>query len=210
MLSMLTGSGLAAAAGLNAYIPLLLVGLLSRYTEVLPLPAAWAWLEHPLAIGAFGVLFALEFFADKIPAVDTVNDVVQTVVRPTSGGITFGAGASAFTPDLAAASAGAAAGPAGAAAEAGGGQIWPIAAGVCIALVLHVLKALARPVLNAVSFGVAAPVVSVLEDIASAAMAVFAIVVPILVLVVLPAVVGVGIWAVLRRRRRRAERTAAG
>ncbi|MFD0803989.1 DUF4126 domain-containing protein, partial [Streptomonospora algeriensis] len=116
MLEILTGTGLASAAGLNAYIPLLTVGLLARCTDVLPLGEGWQWLEHPAVLGVLGVLLTLEFAADKIPVVDSVNDVVQTVVRPTSGGITFGAGASSVTPgELAALAGGAPEGDAGSA-----------------------------------------------------------------------------------------------
>jgi len=188
MLATLSGAGLASAAGLNAYIPLLFAGLLSRYTDLLALGSGWQWLEHPVTLVLFGALLVLEVVADKVPAVDSVNDVVQTVVRPTSGGITFGAGSTAFTPDL----------------QSADGTSWGgIVAGVLIALVFHLLKAAARPVLNTVTFGVGGPVVSTLEDVASAFMAVIAIVIPLLVLVVLPATLGIGIWAWRRRRRRK-------
>jgi hypothetical protein len=46
MLELATGSGLALAAGLNAWIPLLALGLLSRYTDLVTLPGGWAWLEN--------------------------------------------------------------------------------------------------------------------------------------------------------------------
>jgi hypothetical protein len=45
-MELLTGLGLATAAGLNAYIPLLALGLLSRFTELITLPQGWAWLEN--------------------------------------------------------------------------------------------------------------------------------------------------------------------
>ncbi|MBX9390949.1 DUF4126 domain-containing protein [Streptomonospora nanhaiensis] len=199
MLEVLTGTGLASAAGLNAYVPLLTVGLIARYTDLLPLGPGWQWLEHPAVLVILGVLLALEVTADKIPAVDSVNDVVQTFVRPTSGGITFGAGASAVTTgDLAAWTSDAAAGE-------GGGSWWPILAGVLIALVFHVLKSAARPVLNAVTFGAGGPVVSTFEDIASVATSVLAVVVPLLILVAVPLLALIGVWAWRRRRRRKAE-----
>ncbi|MDA0565127.1 DUF4126 domain-containing protein [Streptomonospora sp. S1-112] len=193
MLEVLTGTGLASAAGLNAYVPLLTVGLIARYTDLLPLGPGWQWLEHPAVLVVLGVLLALEVTADKIPAVDSVNDIVQTFVRPTSGGITFGAGASAVTAgDLAA-------------AGEGGGSWWPVIAGVLIALVFHLLKSAARPVLNAVTFGAGGPVVSTFEDIASVATSVLAVVVPLLILVVVPLLALIGVWAWRRRRRRKAE-----
>ncbi len=92
MLEVLTGTGLASAAGLNAYVPLLAVGLAARYSDLMPLGPGWQWLEHPAVLGLLGVLLAVEFLADKVPLVDSVNDAVQTFVRSASGGITFGAG----------------------------------------------------------------------------------------------------------------------
>ena len=93
----LTGAGLAASAGLNAYIPLLALGLLGRFTNVITLPAGSQWLENGWVLAILTGLLAVEFVADKIPVVDHVNDVVQTVVRPTAGGLAFGAGASSET-----------------------------------------------------------------------------------------------------------------
>ena len=97
MLEILTGTGLAAAAGLNAYIPLLLLGLGARFLDFIVLPAGWTWLENEWVLGILGVLLVIEFFADKIPAVDSVNDLLQTVVRPASGGIVFGSGSASET-----------------------------------------------------------------------------------------------------------------
>ena len=85
------------AAGLNAYIPLLALGLLSRYTDLLMLPAGWAWLESPAALVILGILLVVEVVADKVPAVDSVNDVLQTVVRPAAGGMVFAAGSGSET-----------------------------------------------------------------------------------------------------------------
>lgn len=192
MLELLTGAGLASSAGLNAYIPLLAAGLLSRLTPLFDLAPSWAWLEHPATLAALGVLLAVELLADKVPAVDSVNDAVQTLIRPTSGGITFGAGASSFTTDM----------------DAGDGSWWPIIAGAVIALLFHALKAVSRPVLNTATAGTGGPVVSVIEDVVSAVTSVLAIVLPVLILVVVPAAFAVGVWAWRRRRRKRREREA--
>ena len=199
MIATLTGLGLSSAAGLNAYIPVLAVGLIARFTDLIPLGSAWQWLEHPVTLVVLTVLLVIEFGADKIPALDSLNDLVQTVVRPTAGGITFGAGASAV--DLAELTGTAAAST----AEAGDGVSWvPVVAGMVIALVFHVAKTLARPVLNSVSFGVAAPVVSFLEDAVSFLASMVAILLPLLILVVFPLMLATGVWAVRGRRRRRA------
>lgn len=204
MFATLTGLGLASAAGLNAYVPLLLVGLISRFTELLPLGPSWAWLEHPVTLISLTVLLVVEFAADKIPALDSLNDIVQTVIRPTSGGITFGAGAS--TMELTEIT-----GEASGAASTSGGVLWgAVIAGAVIALAFHLVKALARPVMNAMSFGVAAPVVSFLEDVVSFLASLMAILLPVFILIVFPLMVLFAVWVVRRRRRLREERRSAG
>ena len=94
---LLTGFGLATAAGLNAYIPLLALGLLSRFTDLVTLPHGWAWLENGWVMAIVAVLLVVEIVADKIPALDSINDAIQTFVRPTAGGIVFGSGTAAQT-----------------------------------------------------------------------------------------------------------------
>ncbi|MGH9002759.1 MAG: DUF4126 domain-containing protein, partial [Acidimicrobiia bacterium] len=91
MLASLTGLGLSAAAGLNAYIPLLLVGVLARFTDVITLPEPYRWIQSGWAIAIVSVLLVAELVLDKVAVVDHVNDVVQTLVRPTVGGVIFAA-----------------------------------------------------------------------------------------------------------------------
>ncbi|GAA3735597.1 DUF4126 domain-containing protein [Salinactinospora qingdaonensis] len=198
MLEVLTGTGLASAAGLNAYVPLLAVGLVARSTDVVSLSPGWQWLENPVVLAAFAVLLAVELVADKVPALDSLNDLVQTFVRPTSGGVTFGAGASSLTAGDMAASA------------QGDGSWWPVIVGALVAFGFHALKALARPVLNTLTAGVAGPVTSTLEDIVSIVTALLALLLPLLLLVVLPLLVGVGVWAWRVRARRRAVGSSTG
>lgn len=198
MLELLTGAGLATAAGLNAYIPLLVVGLSARFLDWVQLPPAWAWLSNEWVLLIVGVLLVLEIVADKIPAVDSVNDIVQTVVRPTAGGILFGTGTSSQTVAVT--------DPASFFTS----NAWvPVAIGVVLSLVVHVGKTMARPAANAASFGLAAPVLSSVEDVISLVLTFFAIVLPILVIV---GVIGVAIGgiALIRRARRRKKQRAAG
>ncbi|MFB9235475.1 DUF4126 domain-containing protein [Plantactinospora siamensis] len=198
MLEALTGSGLAASAGLNAYIPLLLMGLLSRYTHWINLPSGWQWLGNGWVIAILAALLAVEVVADKVPVVDHVNDLVQTVVRPTAGGLAFGAGSESKTVTV---------------SDPGqffGSKQWvPIAAGVLIALAVHGVKATARPVINATTAGIGAPVASTAEDVTSVLMSLVAIVLPVLVLVFGVALVAFVAWLFRRRRDRRRQRTAA-
>lgn len=194
-MELLTGFGLAAAAGLNAYIPLLALGLLARFTDLVTLPAAWAWLENGWVMTIVAVLLCVEVVADKVPALDSVNDTVQTFVRPTSGGIVFGSGTAAQT---------AAVTDPGAFAQSG--QWIPVAVGVIVALAVSLTKSTVRPAANVATAGTAAPLLSTLEDVASIVLVVLAILLPVLVLV---AAVAMG-WAAVRliRRRRRAAEPA--
>lgn len=197
MLEFLTGTGLAVAAGLNAYIPMLLLGLGGRFLDFVELPAAWAWLENEWVLIILGVLLVIEIVADKIPVVDSVNDWLQTVVRPASGGIVFGTGASSQTAAVT--------DP----ASFFSSNAWvPVVAGIVIALLVHGTKMAARPALNAMSAGVAAPVVSTVEDIGSVILSVLALLMPVFVVL---AIIGiaVGFVSIFRRARRRKRERAA-
>ena len=79
--------GLSASAGLNAYIPLLVVSLLAKFTNLIELAEPWSTLESWWVIGVLAALSIIEFVADKVPAVDHINDVLQTFVRPVAGAI---------------------------------------------------------------------------------------------------------------------------
>jgi hypothetical protein len=192
VLEALTGTGLAASAGLNAYIPLLVMGLLARYTDVIDLPQGWSWLSNGWVLVILGILLAVETVADKVPIVDHANDVVQTVVRPTAGGLAFGAGSGAQTVTVS-----------NPGSFFGSHQWVPVAAGVLIALCVHGVKATARPVVNVSTAGFGAPVVSTIEDFGSALMSVLAILMPILVLVGIVLFGWLAVVAVRRRRRKR-------
>lgn len=150
MLVALTGIGLSTAAGLNAYIPFLVVALLARFTDVVVLPSGLTWMESWWAIGIGTVLLVADVVLDKVPVVDSVNDAIQTAIRPLSGGIVFAATSAAA--DLES-------------------STWvqenawvPFVAGVVLAAIVHAGKATVRPAVNAATFGVGAPVVSTIED----------------------------------------------
>ncbi|RKR88067.1 uncharacterized protein DUF4126 [Micromonospora pisi] len=198
MLEALTGTGLAASAGLNAYIPLLTMGLLSRFTGLIDLPSGWQWLSNGWVIAILIVLLAVEFVADKVPVVDHVNDLVQTVVRPTAGGLVFSAGSSSETVTV---------------TDPGSffssNQWVPIVTGVVIAFGVHAVKSAARPVINAGTAGIGAPVASTVEDVTSVAMSLVAIILPVLVLLFLAGFAILLPWTLRRRRERKRERETA-
>jgi hypothetical protein len=189
---LLTGFGLATAAGLNAYIPLLALGLLSRFTDLVALPHGWTWLENGWVMTIVAVLLVVEVVADKIPALDSINDVIQTFVRPTAGGIVFGSGTAAQTSAVT---------DPGAFAQSG--QWIPVAIGVVTALVVSLTKSAVRPAANVATAGVAAPTLSTIEDATSIGLVFLAVLVPVLVLVVFAVLVW-GLVKLLRRRRGKA------
>ncbi|SFR32082.1 DUF4126 domain-containing protein [Microbacterium azadirachtae] len=198
MIEFVIGSSLAAAAGLNAWIPLFLLGLAARVLPAVALPAGWTWLSSDLALWIIGVLLVLEIVADKIPALDSLNDIVHSIIRPAAGGIAFGAGASAQT----------------VAVDDPGTffstHTWiPIVAGVLIALAVHVVKATGRVAANTATAGIAAPALSTAEDVVSFILAVAAILVPLLAAALLVGLV-VAVVVVVRRRTRGRRRTATG
>lgn len=181
MLGVLGAFGLAAATGLNAYLPLLIVGLLARYTDLIALKAPWNALEHPLVLAVVGVLLVIEFTVDKIPAVDTVNDVIQTVFRPAAGAILFAASGNVIS------------------------HVSPVLAMVCGLLIaggVHTAKAAARPAVTASTAGLGNPVVSLAEDAVSGVTTVVAVVAPI----VLAVLFALAVWAFVRWRVRRRSR----
>lgn len=194
MLELITGTVLAASAGLNAYIPLLGLGLMARFTSLIDLPDGWSWLANEWSLSIVAVLLVIEMVVDKVPALDSVNDVLQTAIRPAAGGLAFSAGSASETVAVS-----------DPAAFVTSAQVWPFVVGVLVALVPHLLKAIARPALNLVTAGAGAAVMSVLEDIGAVVLTVLAVIVPLLALVTLVVVL---VWLVRRLRRAVAERRA--
>jgi lipoprotein signal peptidase len=159
--SILSAFGLSAASGLNAYIPLLMVGLTARFTNWITLAPPFDVLTNEWVLGALVVLLGIEFFADKIPIVDHVNDVIQTFVRPAAGAILFASEAHVIT------------------------SIHPVIAiilGLLVAFGVHATKATARPVVTVATGGIGNPIVSTIEDVASFGITLTAILAPILLL----------------------------
>jgi Domain of unknown function (DUF4126) len=194
MFEILTGTGLAVAAGLNAYVPLLVLGLAGRFIDAVQLPPAWSWLSNEWVLVVLGVLLVIEIVADKIPVVDSINDWIQTIVRPAAGGIAFGTGSASATTIVS--------DP----ATFFSTNAWvPVVIGILLALATHATKMVARPAANLATAGFAAPVVSTLEDASSVILSIVALLLPVLVIVALGGLI-LGFVALFgRARRRRAE-----
>jgi hypothetical protein len=179
LFGVLSAFGLATSAGLNAYIPLLVVALLARFTDLITLTPPWDTLESWWLIGVLTVLLIIEIIADKVPVVDSINDAIQTFIRPVAGAVLFAGSAGAIT------------------------DVHPVLALVCGLLIsggVHAVKATARPIITGTTGGVLNPVVSTAEDVLSLVVAVLAIVLPVLALLLLLLVI---IWFIRRRLRRR-------
>jgi uncharacterized membrane protein len=184
-MDILAAFGLSASAGLNAYIPLLVVSLLARFTNLIELSEPWSAMESWWIIGILILLSVVEFFADKIPAVNHINDAIQTFIRPTAGAILFAASANVVT------------------------EINPIlslAAGLLVAGSVHIVKSAAvRPAITATTAGMGDVPVSILEDVISTTLSVLSVLLPVVVGIVL---LLLAIWIILwlNRRSRRFQR----
>jgi hypothetical protein len=184
-MDILAAFGLSASAGLNAYIPLLVVSLIAKFTNLMTLSEPWTALTSWWIIGLLVVLSLVEFFADKVPAINHINDIIQTFIRPAAGAILFAASAKVVT-DL--------------------HPVLSIGAGLLVAGSVHVVKAAAvRPAITATTGGTANVPVSILEDVVSTALSVLSIVLPIVVGIVLLILAVWIIWWLTKRAKRTRE-----
>jgi hypothetical protein len=160
---------LAASAGLRAWLPLLLAGILSR-VGVLDLGESFSFLSSNKALVLFGVATLLELVGDKVPAVDHALDVIGTPLRPAAGALLAASVLGTVSDPLTA-------------------LVLGTAVGAPTALVPHALKTALRTVSTTLTGGLANPLLSVLEDIITVATVVLAILVPVLVVALLAATV---------------------
>lgn len=159
--SIALGIALASCAGLRAWLPMLAVGLSVRF-GVLPLGDAFRFLGSNTALAVFLVATIIELIADKIPVVDHTLDALSTVLKPVAGMLL--AASVLWTVD---------------------DPIVALALGVMVgapaSLVPHAGKATLRGVLSPLTFGLAAPVLSILEDIVAFGLVALAILAPFVV-----------------------------
>lgn len=180
LMGIFTAFGLSASAGLNAYIPLLVVGVVAHYTDWITLNSPWDLLANPWVLIVLGFLVIIEMLADKITVVNHVNDIIQTFVRPTAGAIAFAASADVIT-DI--------------------HPVLSLIAGLLVAGSVHVVKSAAvRPVVTATTGGAGNVPVSVAEDVFSTVMSIVAILFPILVAIIL--ILAVTLYLRWRQSRR--------
>ena len=180
-----TAFGLSGSAGLNAYIPLLVVALAARFPlddPLLKLSSPYDLLTNWWVIGLLVILLIIEMLVDKIPAVDSVNDAIQTFVRPAAGAILF-AGSTSVINDM--------------------NPILAIVAGILVAGGVHATKAIARPAVTATTVGTGNWAVSLVEDVTAFFVSLLAIWIPVLAGLVVLAFILLIVWFLIRRRRRK-------
>jgi hypothetical protein len=183
----MAGFGLAAPAGLNAWLPLLIVGLLGRFTNLIKLNPPFDLLTNGWVLLTLSVLLLIEIFADKIPAVDTVNDMIHTFIRPTAGGILFAAHSGAV------------------------GGIDPVVAfvlGLLAAGSVHAVKATSRPVITATTGGIGNPLISFIEDMIAGVTTVLALVAWPVAFAIMALILALALYVILRWRARRRRATS--
>lgn len=183
LLGIFTAFGLSASAGLNAYIPLLVVGVIAHYfPKTLSLATPFDLLANPWILILLGVLVIIEMVADKVPAVNHINDLIQTIIRPAAGAIAFAASANVIT-DL--------------------NPVLALAAGLLVAGSVHTVKAAAvRPAVTAATGGTGNLPVSIAEDIFATLASILAIVLPLIAGIVAIVLLTFLIWWWANRRQK--------
>lgn len=180
VLGIFSAFGLSASAGLNACIPLLVVALLARFTNLLKLSEPWDAITSWWIIGLLVILTIIEFFADKFPAVNHINDLIQSFIRPAAGAIVFAASAHILT-DIS--------------------PVLSLACGLLVSGGVHAVKSLAiRPAVTATTAGAGNVPVSIAEDVISTLVSVLSVIVPIFVAVLLILFIG---WWISRSETKR-------
>ena len=183
LLGIFSAFGLSASAGLNAYIPLFTIAVIAHYTDWFKLNAPYDALANPWIIILLGVLIIIEFLADKVPAFNHINDLIQTFIRPAAGAIVFAAAAKVLTdisPPLS------------------------LACGLLVAGSVHVAKsAVVRPAITVTTGGAANIPVSIAEDVISTITSILAVIVPVIVACIFVLFTALLIWWLWRRSNAR-------
>jgi len=183
LLGIFSAFGLSASAGLNAYIPLLVVALMARFTDLITLSEPWNALTSWWIIGLLIILSIVEFLVDKFPAINHINDIIiGSFIRPTAGAIAFAASANVIT------------------------EVQPVLAlalGLLVSGSVHAVKSTTiRPAVTAATAGTGNVPVSVTEDVTSGTLSVLSVAVPIAGMVILLTIASLVIWRFFLREPR--------
>lgn len=155
--SLFTAFGLSSAAGLNAYIPLLAIGLLGRF-QYISLQNPYDLLTSTPVLVILVVIALIDFVADKIPAVDHVAHAIGAVIYPIAGAVVFASQSNVI------------------------GNIHPLlalGAGAIVAGGFHGSRAAIRPVATATTVGFGNPIISFIEDVIALLLSILAFFAPL-------------------------------
>jgi hypothetical protein len=176
----LTGLGLAGPAGLNAYIPLLVLAIADRFTNQINLTQPYDFISSTWGILIILLLLTIEVVVDKIPGFDHANDLLQSVIRPATGAVMI----MAVTNEQ--------------------GVINPVVAmflGLGTAGAVHAVKTVSRPAVTVSTAGAGNPIVSLIEDGVAIFASIMAILLPIVAVITFVVLAIFVYWSYSRVRR---------
>jgi hypothetical protein len=183
ILALFLGLGLAASTGLNTFLPLLLLSAAARFHIAdITLGAKFHWLSSDVALVVLIIACAIEIIGDKFPAVDHFLDVAGSFVRPVAGATAAASVLTGVDPTVAA--------------------IIGIIVGAPTSFGFHSLKAGTRAASTVTTFGCANPILSLIEDVISVAVSLFAIFAPVTV-PILVALLAWALWIIVKKVRAR-------
>jgi len=153
--------------------------VLAHYTNLIKLTPPWDTLSNPWILILLGILLIIEMLADKVPAVNHLNDLIQTFVRPVAGALVFAASANVIT---------------------GISPVLALACGLLVAGSVHAVKSgMIRPMVTATTGGIGNVPVSIAEDVASTAISFLSILVPIVIVILVAILIIFLLWWWARR-----------
>lgn len=182
LLQVLLGLSLASAAGLRAFLPLLVLAVASRF-GIAHVGGPFAWLHSDRSIAVLTVAAIAEILADKIPVLDHALDVMQTVIRPVAGALAVAGTQAHLDPTTAA--------------------VLGLILGAPLAAGFHLVKGATRVASTATTAGIANPFLSLTEDTSALALSLLALWMPILafLLVLIAIFFGWRLWKHVRQQR---------
>ena len=180
-IGLMTALGLSTATGLNAYLPLLILGGLARWTDLITLDAPYDTLAEPGVMLAIGVIAIVDFVGDKVPALDSVLHAIGLVVAPVAGALVALAATCNDVVDPA----------------------FAVVVGVAAAGATHGARSIVRPASTAFTGGAGNPVLSLGEDTVSTVLSFSAVIVPVVAFLMGVVLAWLLFWGVRRAWRSR-------
>ena len=178
--SFLSGIGGAASAGLNAYLPILILAMADRFSGSINLNSPYDIISKPWGIIILLILLPIELIADKIPGIDHASDLLHSAIRPAAAAFMM----MALTDE-----------------RGHFNAVVALLIGLGVGVVVHGIKATTRPTITVSTGGVGNPLISMVEDVAVVATILVALFAPIALLAVLP-ICGYGLYRAYARMKK--------